>query len=197
MASVLGEERLSWLAASGAREEVDVATLVAEHAGLLYRVAFSVVRRGAEAEDVVQETFLRAVQQRGRLVQVLEVRAWLVKVAWNLALDRRRRVKWMHMAEEDLRALPDIAALPTDRRLAAAAELGRVLTAMERLPKLERSVLLLSAVEELSTSEIAEVVGRSESGVRSLVYRARTHLEQRLRNAERSAVGTEKERRMR
>ena len=55
-----------------------------------------------------------------------------------------------------------------------------VLREMERLPKGERHVLLLSAVEELETAEMAKVLGRSESAVRALLFRARTRLKQRL-----------------
>jgi len=55
-----------------------------------------------------------------------------------------------------------------------------VLAEMERLPKAEKHVLLLSAVEEMGTSEMAEVLGKSESAVRALLFRARTRLRERL-----------------
>ncbi len=179
MALVLGDERLGWLAAGKAHAEVDVAALVEVHGALLYRVAFSIVRSPAEAEDIVQDTFLRALEQRKKLAEVAEPRAWLLRVAWNLALDRKRRITPRQM-EEDAAAIVQSSEMPADQRLAAEAELARVLAAMDKLPKLERAVLLLSAVEELSMAEIAVVVGRSESGVRSLVFRARAHLEERL-----------------
>jgi RNA polymerase sigma-70 factor (ECF subfamily) len=55
-----------------------------------------------------------------------------------------------------------------------------VLSEMERLPKAERNILLLSAIEELDTAEMAEVLRRSESAVRALLFRARTRLKERL-----------------
>ena len=179
MALAFEDEGLIWLASGNAREEVDIAALVESHGALLYRVAFSIVRGSAEAEDIVQETFLRAVEQQQRLAEVDEPRAWLVRVAWNLALDRKRRTTPAQM-EEDAAAVVASTDLPADRQLASAAELARVLAAMDRLPRLERAVLLLSAVEELSVGEIAAVIGKSQSSVRSLVFRARAHLEQRL-----------------
>ena len=188
MALVLEDGSLGWLT-SGKAREVDVAALVEVHGALLYRVAFSIVRSPAEAEDIVQETFLRALEQRLKLAEVQEPRAWLVRVAWNLAIDRKRRITPAQM-QEDAAAVLASADLPADRQLSSAAELAKVLAAMDRLPRLERAVLLLSAVEELSVAEIAAVIGRSESGVRSLVFRARAHLEERREGVSRRFAPT-------
>ncbi len=193
MALVVEDGSVNWLASDGAREEVDIAALVERHGALLYRLAFSVVRSSAEAEDVVQETFLRAVQKRNQLAGVLELRAWLVRVAWNLALDRKRRITPKQL-ENDAAAIVDASELPADRRIAAIAELANVLASMDKLPKVERAVLLLSAVEELSTREIAAVIGRSESGVRALLFRARAHLEQRRARERKTALAEVKRR---
>jgi RNA polymerase sigma-70 factor (ECF subfamily) len=62
--------------------------------------------------------------------------------------------------------------------------LRSVLRELERLPKAERNVVLLSVVEELGTAEMAEVLGRSESAVRALLFRARTRLRDRLEEGE-------------
>ena len=69
---------------------------------------------------------------------------------------------------------------PADAVLAEARRLAQVLAAVDRLPEREREVLLLAAIEELTTAEIAAVLKKSESSVRSLLFRARTHLQQRL-----------------
>ena len=61
-----------------------------------------------------------------------------------------------------------------------AQRMKLVLREMERLPKAEREALVLSAIEELGTAEMAEVLGRSESAVRALLFRARTRLRERL-----------------
>jgi RNA polymerase sigma-70 factor (ECF subfamily) len=101
--------------------------------------------------------------------------------AWNLALDRRRRTRPDQMDELFAASLVS-ADLPADHALAEAGRVRKVLEAMEKLPKTERQVLLLSAMEELSTAEIGAVLGKSESSIRSLLFRARTHLRQRLKD---------------
>ena len=179
MASVIGEQSLGWFASENACEEPDIRLLVGTFSGLLYRVAFSILRNPAEAEDVVQETVLRVVQHQGRLSAIRDLRPWLVRIAWNLALDRRRRVQPEQMDDVFAAGLasPD---RPADQTLAQGRHMDAVLSALERLPKLEREVLLLSAIEELATAEIAVILNRSESSVRSLIFRARAHLKQRL-----------------
>ena len=183
--NAIGEQTLRWFsagsAAAGANEiaGLDLAALVRDYSGLLYRVALSVLRNPTEAEDVVQDAFVRVLQHQHSLSAVLDLRPWLVRIAWNLALDRARRTRPGQM--DDIFAATLVAAdLPADRALADAAQIKQVLGAMERLPPKERQALLLSAMEELTTAEIAAVLNRSESSVRSLLFRARTHLRQRL-----------------
>ena len=102
-----------------------------------------------------------------------------MRIAWNLALDRIRRTRPSQM--DDVFAASLVSAdLPADQALDEAARIEQVLHAMERLPKNERQALLLSAMDELSTAEIGAILGRSESSVRSLLFRARAHLRQRL-----------------
>jgi RNA polymerase sigma-70 factor (ECF subfamily) len=120
--------------------------------------------------------------QRGRgLGEIVEIRPWLVRIAWNLALDRRRRVRPEQMDEMFAAGLV-ARETAADDALAEAARIGRVLAAMEMLPRREREALLLSAMDELSTAEIGVVLGKSESSVRSLLFRARAHLRERLRD---------------
>jgi RNA polymerase sigma-70 factor (ECF subfamily) len=138
-----------------------------------------VLRSGAEAEDVVQDTFVRVIQYKSELAEIREMRVWLVRIAWNLALDRRRRMRPEQMDEGFVERLAG-DGVAADVALVEAQRMRAVMREMERLPKVERHVLLLSAVEELGTAEIAAIVGRSESGVRALLFRARTRLRERL-----------------
>jgi RNA polymerase sigma-70 factor (ECF subfamily) len=184
--SAIGEQSLPWLseARSSAEKvsaEPDLAAIVRDHSGLLFRVALSILRNQSEAEDVVQEVFLRVLENRNKMGSIVEIRPWLVRIAWNLALDRRRRIRPDQMDEVFATQLAS-CDLPADQALAEAGRIRQVLAAMERLPKKERQALLLSAVEELSTAEIAAVMKRSESSVRSLLFRARTHLRERLQD---------------
>ena len=182
MASVEGCS-LALSSMESVRSEIDLAALVETYSSLLFRVAHSVLRSRAEAEDVVQDVFVRVLEHRRSLATVREMRVWLVRIAWNLALDRRRRIRPEQFDEgfaEELVA----RNLPADEALTEAQRLRAVVRELERLPKPERDVLLLSVVEELGTAEMAEVVGRSESAVRALLFRARTRLRERLEEGE-------------
>jgi len=175
---------------TGTRDEVDLASLVETYAGLLFRVVHSVLRNRAEAEDVVQDVFVRVLERRHKLGEIREMRVWLVRIAWNLALDRRRRVRPDQFDVGFAESLVgrDVAA---DKALDEAQRMASVLRELERLPKGERHVLLLAAVEELGTAEMAEVLERSESAVRALLFRARTRLRERLEGSRpRPGVGS-------
>jgi RNA polymerase sigma-70 factor (ECF subfamily) len=178
MASIEGWS-LALSAMQGARSEVDLAALVDTYSGLLFRVAHSVLRSRAEAEDVVQDAFVRVLQRKDTLADIRDMRVWLVRIAWNLALDRRRRIRPEQMDAHFADALV-AKSVPADRALVEAQSMRAVLREMERLPKGEREALLLSAVDELGTAEMASVLGRSESAVRALLFRARTRLRERL-----------------
>ncbi|SNT31309.1 RNA polymerase sigma-70 factor, ECF subfamily [Granulicella rosea] len=162
-----------------ARVEVDLAALVETYSALLFRVAHSVLRSRAEAEDVVQDVFVRVLGHRNSLPQVREMRVWLVRIAWNLALDRRRRVRPEQIDGAFAERLAS-ASVAADQALDESQRLAAVLAELEKLPKAERHVLLLAAIEELGTAEMAGVLGKSESAVRALLFRARTRLRERL-----------------
>jgi RNA polymerase sigma-70 factor (ECF subfamily) len=158
---------------------LDLTAVVETYAKLLFRVANSVLRSPTEAEDVVQDVFLRLLEHRNTLDQVRDMRLWLVKIAWNRALDRKRRKRPDQLDEAFAQSLAS-ATVPADTAMEEAQRYATVLSEIERLPKPERHVLLLSAVEELSTNEIAAVLERSESAVRALLSRARARLRERL-----------------
>jgi len=182
MASVEGCS-LALSSMEGARSEIDLAALVETYSSLLFRVAHSVLRSRAEAEDVVQDVFVRVLEHRRSLSAVRDMRVWLVRVSWNLAIDRRRRIRPEQFDEGFVESLV-AENLPADEALNEAQRLRAVVRELERLPKAERDVLLLSVVEELGTAEMAEVLGRSESAVRALLFRARTRLRERLEEGE-------------
>jgi len=156
-------------------EEAAVAALVDQYAGALYRVAFSVLRNPADAEDAVQEAFLRVLRHRDTLSEVRDHRVWLIRIVWNIVLDRKRRAKTRPETddvEELARVLPS-SGLSAEQMAAAAQHHAQVLACVDQLPSKEREVLQLSAFEELSSVEIAGVLGITESSVRSRLFRAR------------------------
>jgi RNA polymerase sigma-70 factor, ECF subfamily len=159
-----------------------ITALVAEYSTTLYRVAYSVMRNAAEAEDAVQEVFLRVLKHREELPGIRDLRVWLVRITWNVVLDKKRRSKTRPENDD----IADFArVLPAnDRRadetLISSQEYTRILQLIDRLPRKEREALLLSAVEELSTVQIAAVLGTTESSVRSRIFRARRELSELL-----------------
>ncbi len=152
-----------------------LASLVTQYAGTLYRVAYSVLRNAADAEDAVQETYLRVLRHRETLDEVRDQRVWLIRIVWNIVLDRKRRAKTRPETDdvaELARVLP-ANELSAEERTAAAQHHAHVLACVEQLPAKEREVLMLSAFEELNSVEIAEALGITESSVRSRLFRAR------------------------
>ena len=170
---------LRWFAVEASKAEFDVAALVSSYSEVLYRVAFSILRNPTEAEDTVQDTFLRVVQHRAELEAIRDPRTWLIRIAWNLALDRRRKVT-PEQLDDEVAAKMEAKGPAADDPLAAARRMKKMFGAIDALPRKEREAMLLSVIEELSTGEIAAVLGRSEAGVRSLLFRARAHLRERL-----------------
>jgi RNA polymerase sigma-70 factor (ECF subfamily) len=156
-------------------EDQALAALVDQYAGALYRVAFSVLRNPSDAEDAVQETFLRVLRHRDSLGEVRDHRVWLIRIVWNIVLDRKRRAKTRPETDdvaELARVLPS-KGLSAEERAAAAQHHAQVLACVEQLPAKERQVLMLSAFDELTSVEIAAVLGITESSVRSRIFRAR------------------------
>jgi RNA polymerase sigma-70 factor (ECF subfamily) len=170
--------------ACGQVEEEAVEVLVDQYASTLYRVAFSIVRNASDAEDAVQETFLRVLRHKETLGEIRDHRVWLIRIVWNIVLDRKRRAKTRPETDdvtELARVLPS-NGLSAEQRAAAAQHHAHVLACVERLPAKEREVMMLSAFEELTSVEIAAVLGITESSVRSRLFRARNLMADLLRH---------------
>jgi RNA polymerase sigma-70 factor (ECF subfamily) len=163
-------------------QEEALEALVDQYATTLYRVAFSVLRNQSDAEDAVQEAFLRVLRHRETLGEIRDHRVWLIRIVWNIVLDRKRRAKTRPETDditEVARVLP-ANGLTAEQRAAAAQHHAHVLACVEKLPAREREVMMLSAFEELSSVEIATVLDVTESSVRSRLFRARNLLAELL-----------------
>jgi RNA polymerase sigma-70 factor (ECF subfamily) len=146
------------------------------HRSLLFTVAYEMLGSAADADDVVQETWLRwaDVDQSG----VLDPRAYLVRIATRQALNRlrtmaRRREDYVgEWLPEPLLTSPDVAE---DVELAESVSIA-MLTVLETLGPTERAVLVLHEVFDVPYDEIAEAVGKSSVAVRQIAHRARAHV---------------------
>jgi RNA polymerase sigma-70 factor (ECF subfamily) len=159
---------------------LDAADVFDEHRGLLVSVAYRVLGSVTDAEDAVQETWLRwsGVDHSG----VDDPRAFLVRVTTRLAIDRLRRAKarresyvgpWL--PEPVLTGRDDVAE---DVALAESVSMA-MLVVLETLSPLERAVFVLREAFGMPYAEIADVLGRKEEAVRQLGRRARDHVQER------------------
>jgi RNA polymerase sigma-70 factor, ECF subfamily len=157
-----------------------VETAVREHARFVYRVAYAVLHHPEEAEDAVQETFIRVWKHARKLAGILNQRAWLARIAWRIACDRRRRRPEIFVAREV--ELPDLPAggAGAEARLIRAQQAEILERMVAMLPNNLREVFALSTVEEMSSVEIAEVLRIPESTVRGRLLRARQILKEKI-----------------
>lgn len=123
-----------------------------------------------DAEDVCQETFLRAQAAFGRLGPDANVRAWLYRIATNAALNasRGRARRTRRLAADDPDTLPAVAAADPDAR----ADLRVVAAAVAKLPTRQRAALMLRCFQGLSYAEVADGLGGTEEAARANVYQA-------------------------
>ncbi len=158
-----------------------------EHRSLLFTVAYEILGSAADAEDVVQETWLRwsaRFDQTGTEAGAEEVRdprSYLVRIATRQALNRlrsqqRRRETYVGpWLPEPLLTTPDVAE---DVELADSVSTAMLLV-LETLGPTERAVFVLREVFDLPFDEIAEAVGKSPAAVRQIAHRARSHVHAR------------------
>jgi RNA polymerase sigma-70 factor (ECF subfamily) len=155
---------------------------LAECGPLAYRVAHGVLRNTADAEDVAQEALLRAYRHFDRLRDRNRFHAWLVRIAFRLALDRLRSRKRSEVRDTLWSQPGRLPPAATAEDLAASNEFQTHLDrALEELPQKLRLVLLLAAMEGHTIEEIAGMVGISAGTVKSRIFYARKQLAEKLR----------------
>ncbi len=172
---------LSHALLSAEARDCEFEAVVHEHARHVYRVAWAILRNHHDAEDAAQETFLRFLRQRKHWAEIRNQHAWLARTAWRVALDRRRQAAPVSL-EEAAKAVATLRAAGASAEEIASH--SQILAMVERLvaslPKELRDPLTLSAVEEMTSGEIAEILGIPEGSVRERVSRARGILSAKL-----------------
>jgi RNA polymerase sigma-70 factor, ECF subfamily len=158
----------------GTDEFAGLEVTVRKHAHFVFKVAYGVLRNSHDAEDVVQEVFLRVHRTGTRGVR--DVPAWLATIAFRLAIDRKRKPEALDITEFEMAApAPDAEHVAMYRQ-----QIEHVHRLIAALPEELRYPLVLSAIEELSSRQIAEVLSIPESSVRGRILRARQILKEKL-----------------
>lgn len=160
----------------------------------IYRVVRSILRNDAEAEDVMQETYVRAYEHLHQFAGASKFSTWLTKIAVYEALGRvRRRGRIENLesiSEMSLRAMANAKPSPADpERQAYHGEVRLVLEhAVEALPEIYRLVFVLRAVEGLSVAETSACLNVGEEAVKTRFHRARTFLRKEIHQRARLAA---------
>jgi RNA polymerase sigma-70 factor (ECF subfamily) len=148
----------------------------------LFRVARGIVGNDGEAEDVVQDAYVRAFEHLDQFEGRSQFATWLTKIAVYEALTRRRtqrRLQLVGAAEID--TMPIHRATPDAAEIASRHELAHVLTdAVDALPEDLRAVVSLRAIERLSTAETAECLDLTQANVKVRFHRAKLLLRQSI-----------------
>ena len=164
---------------------MDVAAEIARHRDYLFGVAYRMLGSRQDAEDVLQEAFVRA--QRAGGDDVIEPRAWLTRIVTRLALDelgtaRARRERyvgpWLPEPLVAARGGPADTADPADRVTLDEQLSLAFLRVLESLSPAERAVYVLHEAFGVPLNEVAEIVGRTPAACRQLAARARRHVQE-------------------
>jgi RNA polymerase sigma-70 factor (ECF subfamily) len=187
----LTDEELASAATEGSEAHFNL--LVDRHAQLVYRLALGITGSTQDAEDVVQETFLRVLQNLDRFSPAkASFRTWLLTIARNQSINaysslKRRASRFFSRSrsEEQDHYADDNSSDPVQQdaetMLLQKQEYFLVEQALKDLPERQRTSLHLKAVENLRYAEIAQIMNTSESSVESLIFRARQTLLEKLR----------------
>jgi len=183
----LADEVLAVRAATG--DTTAFETLVSRHEGRVYRLACRLTGSDTDAQDVLQETFLAVYRGLASFRGASRFSTWLYRITTNAALGHRRARRrrptesleeFLPRFDEDGQHTPEASELRAASQADALLD-GKLLaeearSALERLPDLYREAFVLRDLEELETSEVADLLGVDAATVRQRVHRARLML---------------------
>lgn len=171
------------------RDEAAFRTIMQRHNTRLYRIARSILRSDSAAEDVVQDTYVRAFTHLGTFRGDSSLGTWLARITMNEALGRLRRerptTEWTTMetgtAETEIDPLFQTAVRDNPERDTAQREIQRLVeTAIDHLPERYRIVLITRVMEGMSVEETAALLALSVETVKTQLHRARSLLREAL-----------------
>jgi len=162
--------------------------LVERHQALVAGTVARMLSSNSDVEDIAQQVFVRVWKSAGRYVARAKFTTWLLKITRNLVFNEMRRAKRHPRVpaqiepESEEMPLKDEATATPDATLLQAELQSAIETAIALLPETQRMALVLRRYEELSYEEISDVLDLSVPAVKSLLFRARTELRERLRD---------------
>lgn len=162
--------------------------LIGRHQALVAGTIARMLGSNADVEDIAQQVFIRVWKSAGRYVARAKFTTWLLKITRNLVFNEMRRAKrHPHLPvqiepEAEEMPLRDEATATPDATLLQNELQGAIENAITLLPETQRMALVLRRYEELSYDEIAGVLELSVPAVKSLLFRARTELRERLKD---------------
>lgn len=171
---------------------VDPARWVEEHGDLLFRYAYARLGNRIDAEDLVQETFLAALENSGSFEHRARTSTWLVGILRHKVLDSLRRKatesRWREQAERELAAGDPTTGRPQDipgfsgtvTELERVEIFGRIDAIVRDMPEVMRQVFLLTQIDGLEAVDIGDILGLSRANVWTLLHRARNRLREAL-----------------
>lgn len=147
---------------------------------LLYRISWSLTQNVQDAEDLVQDTYLRLWQKRDILPPESETDAYLITVVKNLFYDRQRKMQIDTRADIDKVSDPVDDDNPEDM-LVQSSENQRVMKAIDDLPPGERKILSMHVIDSKSYTELEQETGLKQNYLRQIVMRAKNKLTDKLK----------------
>jgi RNA polymerase sigma-70 factor, ECF subfamily len=160
--------------------------IMRRHNQLLYRVARAILRNDGEAEDVMQDAYVRAYEHLDQFAGRAKFATWLTRIALHEALARQHRGNRYQeldpMSEREGDPMDRFASLaPDPEQQASNSEVRRLLEeAVEKLPDAYRTIFILRDVEDMSTADTADVLEITEDNVKVRLHRARALLRKSL-----------------
>jgi len=155
-------------------EDAEFEALVMRQSRFVFRVAYAILRNSHDAEDAVQETFLK-LYRNNTWKGIEDERAFLARAAWRIAVDRLPKAQPAQPEYEPA------SKAPTPEQEAIAADWTATIQSMvDALPEELRQPLALSTLDELNSRQIAAILGLPEGTVRTRLMRARQMLKQKL-----------------
>jgi RNA polymerase sigma-70 factor (ECF subfamily) len=175
------EEEKVWIRQAVAGDHEAFSHLVEAYQIPVYNLAYRMLGDAREAEDAAQETFLRAYTRLTTYQTDKKFSSWLLAIASHHCIDRLRRRRFTWLSLDELPFLDQAAGARNQPEEAALRQEERdeVRKMLDQLPPQYRAAVILRYWYELSYREIAEVMGTTESAVKSRLYRARDMLTQR------------------